>query len=150
MPAPLRWISAWLEIGLNRLIGSLMAVLLSLSLALTACSGAGGAAGPLSGIYLDDTLAVASSLLSTITLTADDPSRAGAETEAQELIKSYMARYRARRDVNGLASFTTMQTALNSLASHYVGYPNRPLPDDLRARLAKELKQAEVNVERGA
>ena len=60
-----------------------------------------------------------------------------------------MARYRPRRDVNGLGSFTTMQTALNSLAGHYTNYANRPLPDALRSRLEKELKRAETSVVRG-
>jgi photosystem II Psb27 protein len=49
-----------------------------------------------------------------------------------------------------LASFTTMQTALNSLAGHYTNYPNRPVPEALRDRLTKELKKAEANVVRGA
>jgi photosystem II Psb27 protein len=61
-----------------------------------------------------------------------------------------MARYRPRRDVNGLASFTTMQTALNSLAGHYANYANRPLPDALRDRLEKELRRAETGVVRGS
>jgi photosystem II Psb27 protein len=52
--------------------------------------------------------------------------------------------------VNGLASFTTMQTALNSLAGHYANYPNRPVPDALRERLTKELQKAERGVVRGA
>ena len=52
-----------------------------------------------------------------------------------------MARYRPRPSVNGLASFTTMQTALNSLAGHYATYTNRPLPEALRSRLQKELKE---------
>jgi photosystem II Psb27 protein len=61
-----------------------------------------------------------------------------------------MARYRPQRQVNGLASFTTMQTALNSLAGHYANYPNRPVPDALKERLNKELKKAETGVVRGA
>jgi photosystem II Psb27 protein len=43
-----------------------------------------------------------------------------------------------------------MQTALNSLAGHYTNYPNRPVPDALRDRVAKELKKAETGVVRGA
>jgi photosystem II Psb27 protein len=62
----------------------------------------------------------------------------------------YVARYRPRSAINGLGSFTTMQTAVNSLAGHYTNYPNRPLPDALKERLTKELKKAEVNVTRGA
>jgi photosystem II Psb27 protein len=66
------------------------------------------------------------------------------------LINDYTARYRPRRDVNGLGSFTTMQTAINSLAGHYTNYANRPLPDALRSRLEKELQRAATTVVRGA
>jgi photosystem II Psb27 protein len=65
-------------------------------------------------------------------------------------MSDYMARYRPRSAVNGLSSFTTMQTALNSLAGHYANYPNRPLGEALQSRLTKELKKAETSVVRGA
>lgn len=116
-------------------------------LLLSACS---ASAGGLSGNYVDDTVAVADSLLTTIGLTADDPERPAAEQQARSLMNDYMARYRPRSAVNGLSSFTTMQTALNSLAGHYANYPNRPLPEALQARLRKELKSAETTVVRGS
>lgn len=161
MPAPLRRISAWadswisaaaalgeaagrLARGLSR---GLLLVTLCLGLTLGGCS---GASGSMSGNYVDDTLDVARTLLSTIELSQDDPARVDAEADARALITSYMARYRPQRNVNGLASFTTMQTALNSLAGHYASYANRPLPDALRARLEKELHKAEASVQRGA
>lgn len=124
-----------------------IAVVLCLTLALSACS---STSGGLTGNYVDDTVAVADSLLATINLAADDPGRSEAETEARSLINGYMARYRPRSAVNGLGSFTTMQTALNSLAGHYTNYPNRPVPDALKERLTKELKKAETTVVRGA
>ena len=124
-----------------------IALVLCLSLALTACSSANTG---LSGNYVEDTVAVADSLLSTIALGADDPARAEAEIEARSLSNGYVARYRPRSSVNGLGSFTTMQTAINSLAGHYTNYPNRPLPEALKDRIAKELKKAETNATRGA
>ena len=124
-----------------------LALVLCLSLALTACSSANTG---LSGNYVEDTVAVADSLLSTIALGADDPARAEAEIEARSLSNGYVARYRPRSSVNGLGSFTTMQTAINSMAGHYTNYPNRPLPDALKERIAKELKKAETNATRGA
>lgn len=93
---------------------------------------------------------MADSLLSTIALGADDPARAEAEIEARSLSNGYVARYRPRSSVNGLGSFTTMQTAINSMAGHYTNYPNRPLPEALKERIAKELKKAETNATRGA
>ena len=124
-----------------------LALVLCLSLALTACSSANTG---LSGNYGEDTVAVADSLLSTIALGADDPARAEAEIEARSLSSGYVARYRPRSSVNGLGSFTTMQTAINSMAGHYTNYPNRPLPEALKERIAKELKKAETNATRGA
>jgi len=133
--------------GWRRLQAAVVAISLSLSLLLTACS---GSSGPISGNYVEDTIATADSLLATIALSSDDPGRSEAETQARTLINDYMARYRPQRQVNGLASFTTMQTALNSLAGHYANYPNRPVPDALRERVSKELKKAETGVSRGA
>ena len=134
-----RWWGSWSRV--------MVALGLGLCLMLTACSSARGA---LTGNYVDDTVAVADSLMATLTIEADDPARQEAETEARALIIDYMARYRPRANVNGLSSFTTMQTALNSLAGHYTNYPNRPVPEALRNRINKELKKAETNVVRGA
>jgi len=133
--------------GWRQLKSAVVAVCLCLSLLLTACS---GSSGPLTGNYVEDTVAVADTLMATITLPADDPGRSEAETQARALINNYISRYRPQPKVNGLASFTTMQTALNSLAGHYANYPNRPVPDALRDRLSKELKKAETGVVRGA
>jgi photosystem II Psb27 protein len=132
--------------GWRQLKAAVMAVCLCLCLMLTACSGG----GPLTGNYVEDTVAVADTLMATIALPADDPGRSEAETSARALINDDMARYRPQPKVNGLASFTTMQTALNSLAGHYANYPNRPVPDALRDRVSKELKKAETGVVRGA
>lgn len=143
------WLTGWAErlAQVLRPARALLSVGLCLSLALTACS---PAAGGLSGNYLDDTVLVAENLLMTISLNHEDPSRSEAEIQARELINSYTALYRPRAEVNGLSSFTTMQTALNSLAAHYASYTNRPLPDALRSRLDKELRKAEATAERGA
>lgn len=136
--------------SVRRLLGScaraLVVTCLSLTLLLTACSSASG----LSGNYVEDTVAVADTLIATVALAADDPSRAEAETEARSLINSYMARYRPQPAIKGLASFTTMQTALNSLAGHYTNYPSRPVPEALRDRITRELQKAERGVVRGA
>ena len=71
------------------------------------------------------------------------------ETDAKDLINTYISRYRPQPKFNGLSSFTTMQTALNSLAGHYTTYSNRPLPEQLHDRLVKELSKAEKAVARG-
>ena len=121
-------------------------LVVALAFGLSAC---GGTPSGLSGSYVDDTVSVATSLLNTI---APEDGKASSEQQqqARELINDYIALYRPNGRVNGLASFTTMQTALNSLAGHYANYNNRPLPDDLRARLEKELHKAELSVVRGS
>ena len=119
-----------------------------LCLLLTACSG--DAEARLSGDYVEDTVAVSRTLLTVIDLPQDDPTHAEAEADARALINDYMSRYRPQPRVNGLSSFTTMQTALNSLAGHYASYANRPLPEALHDRIAKELNKAEKSVVRGS
>ena len=150
MAALLSRITAWAR-PLTALFSAarrpLLALGLCLCLSLTACS---GASDGLTGSYVDDTVSVAQTLLTTIAIPQDDPAHAEAEAEARRLINDYTARYRPRRDVNGLGSFTTMQTAINSLAGHYTNYANRPLPDALRSRLEKELQRAATTVVRGA
>ena len=113
--------------------GLQLLLVVALAFGLSAC---GGTPSGLSGSYVDDTVSVATSLLNTI---APEDGKASSEQQqqARELINDYIALYRPNGRVNGLASFTTMQTALNSLAGHYANYNNRPLPDDLRARLEK-------------
>ena len=151
MAALLPRISRWARRLVNALTATalrpMLALGLCLCLSLTACS---GAADGLTGNYVDDTVSVAQTLLTTIALPQDDPGHDQAEADVRRLINDYMARYRPRRDVNGLGSFTTMQTALNSLAGHYANYPNRPVPDSLKDRLTKELKKAETGAVRGA
>jgi len=139
-------VGVWNRIS-GRLLRAMAALGLVLCLSLTACSAGNGR---LTGNYVDDTVSVAQSLLTTIAIAQDDPNRQESEIEARALINDYMSRYRPQSRVNGLASFTTMQTALNSLAAHYAGYANRPIPDALKARLEKELSKAERTVVRGA
>ena len=125
-----------------------LALVLGLSLLLTACSG--DAEARLTGDYVEDTVAVSRSLREVIDLPQDAENHAEAESEARALINDYMSRYRPQPRVNGLSSFTTMQTALNALAGHYASYANRPLPETLHDRLAKELAKAEKSVIRGS
>jgi photosystem II Psb27 protein len=120
---------------------------LCLTLALSACSAAGTG---LTGNYVDDTVLTAQTLLSTIAVPQDDPTHGEAEARARVLMNDWISRYRPRSELRSLSSFTTMQTALNSLAGHYANYANRPLPDALRSRLEKELHKAETSVTRGA
>ena len=96
----------------------------------------------MSGDYAKDTAAVVQSLQQIIEMPNDQENRSGQEDEAVILITDYISRYRNRPQVNETISFTTMQTALNSMAGHYKTF-NRPLPESLKDRLTKELAKAE-------
>ena len=130
----------------SRLINLSFALCIGLSLLVTACS---NESSTLTGDYVQDTVAVAHSIHDTLALPNDAANRQEADSEARELITEYVSRYRSRPKVNGLSSFTTMQTALNSLAGHYNNYTNRPVPDSLRTRVDKELAKAEKAAVRG-
>jgi len=113
---------------------------------LTACS----TPGNLSGSYRDDTLSLVETLRTAINIADDSPDKAEAQGEARQLINDFFSRYRRDNSLAKLTSFTTMRTALNSLAGHYSSYPNRPVPEKLKVRLEKEFKQVEISLKRGA
>jgi len=150
LPTKLQSLLRHMQIQINeKLIKPLLSFLLigCLALGLTAC---GESASGLTGSYVDDTMAVAEALITTISTPAEGPERANQQRDARALINSYISLYRPNSSVNGLASFTTMQTALNSLAGHYASYANRPLPEALVKRIDKELHKAETSVTRGS
>jgi len=97
----------------------------------------------MTGDFAKDTISVSSTLRETITLPKEDKGLSEAEKEAVFLISDYISRYRNRSQVNTSTTFTTMQTALNSLSGHYKTFANRPVPEKLKERLNKELSKAE-------
>ncbi|MBE9008161.1 photosystem II protein Psb27 [Fortiea sp. LEGE XX443] len=78
------------------------------------------------------------------------PERAALQAEARQKINDFSARYQRAGSISSLSSFTTMRTALNSLAGHYSSYPNRPVPEKLKSRLEQEFQQVESALKRGA
>ena len=123
-----------------------------LALALVAIIGLVGCAGSPSGLtgnYSQDTLKVIETLTTTLDLPEDAPNKTEVQALAREQMKDYISRYRRNSKSGGLRSFTTMQTALNSLAGYYTSYGSRPLPAKLQKRLKQEFKQAVIAVQRG-
>ena len=104
----------------------------------------------LTGDYRQDTLDVLNNLKTVIELSKEDPDRIERQAEAREQIKNFAARYQRNNSVSNLASFTTMRTAINSLAGHYTTYSNRPVPEKLKKRLRKQFKRVEVALKRGS
>ena len=103
------------------------------------------------GDYSEDTLMVLENLREVMALPADTDIQEKKErqAEAKDQMNSYISRYRKNSKYNGLKSFTTMQTALNSLAGFYTTFGSRPLPEKLNKRLTQEFKQVEFALKRG-
>lgn len=133
---------------IKRNLSRLIALVLVVVIGLMGCSSS--ATTGLSGDYRQDTLALLQSLRTAIELPNDAPNKAEAQGEARQRINDFTARYRRDGSVAKLSSFTTMRTALNSLAGHYSSYPNRPIPQKLKSRLEEEFRQVEMALRRGA
>ena len=125
----------------------LLALVLVVVIGLTGCS---GSPDQLSGDYRQDTLNIVSVLREALASPDDAADKAAVQADARKKINEFAARYQRNNSVSGLSSFTTMRTALNSLAGHYSSYPNRPVPEKLKNRLEKEFKQVETALRRGS
>ncbi|MBF2002114.1 MAG: photosystem II protein Psb27 [Synechococcales cyanobacterium C42_A2020_086] len=132
---------------MKRVLSRIFALVLVLVVGLMGCS-----ASPtgMTGNYRQDTLALIESLRGALELPNDSPEKAAAQAEARQKINDFSARYRRDGSLTKLSSFTTMRTALNSLAGHYSSYPNRPVPQKLKDRLETEFKQVEAALKREA
>ncbi len=135
--------------SIKRLWSHLIALALVVVIGLTGCSAA-TTPGGLVGNYSQDTLTVIASLRTALDATEDGPEKAQAQAAARQNINDFASRYRVDTSLTRLSSYTTMRTALNSLAAHYAAYPNRPVPDKLKDGLATKFKQVEAALERGA
>jgi photosystem II Psb27 protein len=132
---------------MKRYWSQLLALVLVLSLGLIGCT---SSMDSLTGDYRQDTLAVVNTLRKAIELPANSPDKTAVQAEARRKINDFSARYQRASSVATLNSFTTMRTALNSLAGHYSSYPNRPIPEKLKNRLAEEFARVEKSLERGS
>ena len=128
----------------NRMVRAALAICLGLCLIFFQFTAEANAAKTfMTGDFVKDTISVSSTLKETITLPKEDKGLSDAEKEAVFLISDYISRYRNRSQVNTSTTFTTMQTALNALSGHYKTFANRPVPENLKERLNKELSKAE-------
>jgi photosystem II Psb27 protein len=127
-------------------LSRLLALVLVVVIGLMGCSNATG----LTGNYGEDTLKVIETITSALDLPDNAENKVSIQSQAREQINDYISRYRRESKSGGLKSFTTMQTALNSLAGYYTSYGSRPLPDKLKDRLKQEFKQVGIALQRGA
>lgn len=133
---------------MKRYLSRLLALVLVVCIGLTGCS-ANDTPGALTGDYRQDTLAIVNSLRDAINIPNDAENKSEIQSEARKKINDFAARYQRDNSVSTLSSFTTMRTALNSLAGHYSSYPNRPVPEKLKTRLEQEFKRVESALKRG-
>ncbi|MEY3866828.1 MAG: photosystem II protein Psb27 [Microcoleaceae cyanobacterium] len=132
---------------MKRYLSRLLALVLVAVIGLVGCS---NVPASLSGNYGEDTLALVTSLRTAINLPDGTPEKSAAQADARQRINDFAGRYRRDPALTKLTSFTTMRTALNSIAAHYTAYPNRPIPEKLKNRLEQEFKQVEAALSRGA
>ncbi len=133
---------------MKRYLSRLLALVLVVCIGLTGCS-ANDTPGALTGDYRQDTLAIVNTLRDAINVPNDAENKSEIQAEARKKINDFAARYQRDNSVSSLSSFTTMRTALNSLAGHYSSYPNRPIPEKLKTRLEQEFKRVESALKRG-
>ena len=132
---------------MKRYWSRLLALVLVVVIGLIGCS---ASPGGLTGDYRQDTLSVVNILRNALDLPEDSPTKAAAQAEARQIINNFASRYQRDSSISGLSSFTTMRTALNSLAGHYSSYRNRPVPQKLKNRLEQEFDLIEAALKRGA
>lgn len=123
-----------------------LALLLVIGIGLMGCS---TTPGGITGNYSNDTLMVIETLTKAINLPDDATDKAEIQALARQQINDYASRYRRDAKRSTLRSFTTMQTALNSLAGYYSAYGARPIPEKLKTRLTQEFQQVELAIKRG-
>ena len=133
---------------MKRIMSRLMAIVLVILIGVTGASSA-AMADSLSGDYPVDALALVELLRQTVEVAPDATDRIALQNESKKKINEFASRYR-RGSVMKLNSYTTMRTAINSLAGHYTNYPNRPVPEKLKKRLMVEFRQVETALKRGA
>jgi photosystem II Psb27 protein len=134
---------------MKRFLTRWLAVVLVVLIGLSAGPGV-AQADSLTGRYAEDVQLVIETLTTAIEVTADNPDRAAINAAARLKINDFSARYRRNGKVSKLSSFTTMRTALNSLAAHYSAYPNRLVPEKMKARIFDEFKRSTIALNRGA
>jgi photosystem II Psb27 protein len=103
----------------------------------------------LTGDYIADTTDTIKTLRDAVNLPEDAENRAAVKTSARYKINAYVSRYRADHDKGGLFSYTTMSTALNTLAGYYNGTTKKAIPVKVRDRLLMEFERAELALAQG-
>lgn len=103
----------------------------------------------LTGNYSADTTDTIKTMREAINLADNAENRNAVKTSARYKINAYVSRYRADHEKSGLYSYTTMSTALNTLAGYYNGSMKRAVPTKTKDRLLQEFDRAEAALAQG-
>jgi photosystem II Psb27 protein len=103
----------------------------------------------LTGNYDTDTSDTIKMLREAVNVPNDAENIAAVKTAARYKINAYISRYRADHEKSGLFSYTTMSTALNTLAGYYNGTTKKAIPAKVRDRLLMEFDRAESALQQG-
>jgi photosystem II Psb27 protein len=134
---------------LAQAVARVVALVLVLGLSWVSFAAPAEAKVNLTGKYDQDIRVTLETLRNAVQLADTAPEQGATRAESRQLINDFFSRYRRYGTSNKSASFTTMWTAMNSLAGHYSAYPNRPIPQKMKDRLEVEFKQAELAANRG-
>uniref|UniRef100_A0A7S0N6G5 Photosystem II Psb27 protein n=1 Tax=Pyramimonas obovata TaxID=1411642 RepID=A0A7S0N6G5_9CHLO len=101
-------------------------------------------------IYADQTTALITEILTTITLPRDDETRGDAIKHLKGSSNEWVAKYRRDNSVSGRPSYGYTYSAVNAVQGHYTNFGTKaPIPKKRAERIVKELKDAQVAIGRG-
>jgi photosystem II Psb27 protein len=102
----------------------------------------------LTGKYGSDTQLVINTLRTALTLVDGAENRAQVQDNARYAMSAYISRYRSDSE-SSLYSYTTMRTAINTLAGYLNGATRRVMPQKSKDRVLLELDRAETALGQG-
>jgi photosystem II Psb27 protein len=102
----------------------------------------------LTGKYSSDTQIVINTLRTALSTTDGAENRAQVQDNARYAMSAYISRYRSDSEAN-LYSYTTMRTAINTLAGYLNGTTRRVMPQKSKDRVLLELDRAETALAQG-
>jgi photosystem II Psb27 protein len=103
----------------------------------------------ITGNYVEDSKSLVTSIRTALDVSPDSTDKDQIQAEARYKINAYSSRYRTDAEKNGLYSFTTLRTALNSVASYYNGSTRRSVPKKVRDRVMVELSRVDAALAEG-
>ncbi|WP_017324263.1 hypothetical protein [Synechococcus sp. PCC 7336] len=127
-------------------LSKVVALLLVAVLFVSGCASTPGTER-LSGKYYDDAQVVVDVLREAIAVPPEAENQAEVRKEALSVMEAFGSRYNRNR-YKGYQSYTTLRTIFNTLGSYYRQEKIRPIRQDRLDRVASELRQAELAIQR--